>query len=107
MLRKTMTDAEQMLWSRLRRKQIQNVQFYRQKCMGDFIVDFYAPKAKLVIEVDGSQHFEKPNQMKDQQRDACLKREGLRVLRFHNGQVLQEIESVMEAVYQMVTSRLA
>lgn len=70
-------------------------------------MDFYAPKAQLIIEVDGSQHFETPNQMKDQQRDAFLNREGLQVLRFHNGQVLQEIESVMEAIDQTVTSQLA
>jgi len=101
-----MTDAERVLRSQLRRKQIQNVQFYRQKCIGDFIVDFYAPKVHLVIEVDGSQHFEKINQIKDQQRDAFLNREGLQVIRFHNGQVLREIESVMEVIFQIVTLKL-
>jgi len=99
-LRKTMTEAERVLWSRWRRKQIQNVQFYRQKCIGDFIVDFYAPKVQLVIEVDGSQHFETPNQIKDEQREVFLNREGLQVIRFHHGQVLQEIESVMEVISQ-------
>jgi len=56
-LRTNMTDAEQMLWLHLRRKQIQGVQFYRQKPLLTFIVDFYCPAAKLVIELDGSQHF--------------------------------------------------
>ena len=53
-LRKNMTDSERVLWSRLRGKQLLGVQFYRQKPIGEFIVDFYAPKTKLVVEVDGS-----------------------------------------------------
>ncbi len=57
-LRSNQTDAEQLLWSRIRRKQIKNIQFCRQKPIENFIVDFYAPAAKLVIEIDGSQHFE-------------------------------------------------
>jgi very-short-patch-repair endonuclease len=61
LLRKNMTDSERLLWSRLRRKQIAGMQFYRQKPIGKYIVDFYAPKAKLVIEVDGSQHMESEN----------------------------------------------
>jgi very-short-patch-repair endonuclease len=52
-LRKNMTDAEKMLWLRLRRKQLKGRQFYRQKIIGKYIVDFYCPKANLVIEVDG------------------------------------------------------
>ena len=54
-LRTQITDSERALWGRLRRKQVQSVQFYRQKPIGNYIVDFYAPKAKLVVEVDGSQ----------------------------------------------------
>jgi very-short-patch-repair endonuclease len=57
-LRSALTDAEQRLWNRLRRKQILGVQFYRQKPIGNYIVDFYAPAARLVIEVDGAQHAE-------------------------------------------------
>jgi very-short-patch-repair endonuclease len=49
-----MTDSERALWEMLRRKQVQSVQFYRQKPIGNYIVDFYAPKAKIVVEVDGS-----------------------------------------------------
>ncbi len=57
-LRSNMTEAEQHLWYRLRNKQICGVQFYRQKPLRSFIVDFYSPKAKLVIELDGAQHLE-------------------------------------------------
>ena len=59
-----MTDAEQRLWWRIRNKQICSTQFYRQKPLLSFIVDFYCPKAKLVIELDGSQHFEQEHQAK-------------------------------------------
>jgi len=55
-LRKNLTDSESVLWLRLRRKQLAAVQFYRQKPIGKFIVDFYAPSVQLVVEVDGSQH---------------------------------------------------
>jgi very-short-patch-repair endonuclease len=65
-----MTDAERLLWSRVGGKQIGPVQFYRQKPVGGYIVDFYAPKAKLVIEVDGSQHREPENLAKDRKRDS-------------------------------------
>jgi very-short-patch-repair endonuclease len=55
-LRKNMTDSEKNLWLRLRGKQLLGVQFYRQEPIGDYIVDFYAPQVKLVVEIDGSQH---------------------------------------------------
>ena len=55
-LRSSMTDAEIALWVKLRRKQLHGLQFYRQKPLGKFIVDFYCPAAQLVIEIDGGQH---------------------------------------------------
>ena len=64
-LRSGMTDAEQLLWSRVRRKQILGIQFYRQKPIGPFIVDFHAPAAGLVFEVDGGQHFEDEHRRRD------------------------------------------
>ncbi|MFH1310693.1 MAG: DUF559 domain-containing protein [Candidatus Omnitrophota bacterium] len=105
-LRKEMTNSERMLWSRLRGKQILNVQFYRQKLIGSHIVDFYASKAKLVVEVDGSQHLEEDQKQKDTWRDEYLKRQGLVVLRFNNLQVLQEIDSVMEVIYKTVEEKV-
>ena len=105
-LRKEMTDSERMLWSRLRGKQILEVQFYRQKSIGNYIVDFYASKAKIVIEVDGSQHMNEDHEEKDRKRDMYLKDQGLEVLRFNNLQVLQEIDSVMEVIYKTVEGRL-
>ena len=105
-LRKEMTDSERFLWSRLRRKQILGVQFYRQKPIGNFIVDFYAMKAKIVIEVDGSQHMNGCHEEKDKKRDIYLKNQGFEVLRFNNLEVLKEIDSVMEVIYRTVKGRL-
>jgi very-short-patch-repair endonuclease len=102
-----MTDSEQELWSRLRLKQVLGVQFYRQKPIGDYIVDFYAPKARLVVEVDGSQHLEAGHAERDAQRDAYLASLGFRVLRFSNLQVLQELETVVAVIFQVVSGNVA
>jgi very-short-patch-repair endonuclease len=105
-LRTDMTDAERLLWSRLRGKQLLGVQFYRQKPLGLYIVDFHAPAAKLVVEVNGSQHFEEAGQVKDRQRDAYLESKGQKVLRFDNLQVLKETEAVRETILGVVGVRV-
>ena len=106
-LRANMTDAEQLLWRRVRLKQVRGLQFYRQKPLLAFIVDFYCPKAKLVIELDGSQHFEETQLAADAERDAALTGLGLRVLRFDNRQVLTETEGVMAVIDREVCERKA
>jgi very-short-patch-repair endonuclease len=105
-LRKTLTDSEQVLWSRLRRKQLFGVQFYRQRPIGNYIVDYFAPKAKLVVEVDGSQHMQGDHATKDKERDAYLANLGLQVLRYNNRQVLLETDAVVEAIYCTMVERL-
>ena len=102
-LRANMTESEQVLWSRLRGKQLRSIQFYRQKPIGGAIVDFYAPKAKLVVEVDGSQHLEEEYAQKEARRSASLEQQGLRLLRFSNLQVLQELDAVVEAIFQALS----
>lgn len=104
--RKQMTDAELKLWSQIRKKQIGGVQFYRQKPILDFIVDFYWPAAGLVIEVDGSQHFEPEHQHRDAQRDQRLGEIGIRVLRFDNAQVLLELDAVVETIYDIIEQKV-
>jgi very-short-patch-repair endonuclease len=106
-LRQNLTDSELSLWRRLRGKQLAGVQFYRQKPIGRYIVDFYAPKAKLVIEIDGSQHLEAPQALKDRERDEYLGRLGLTVLRINGRQVLKETEAVVELIYQTLTTQMA
>ncbi len=105
-LRTRMTDSERALWERLRRKQVHSVQFYRQKPIGNYIVDFYAPKAKIVVEVDGSHHMESEQAARDLRRDAFLASQGLRVLRFDDLQVLKEIEGVMEVILWAISESL-
>jgi very-short-patch-repair endonuclease len=106
-LRTTMTDTEQQLWVRLRRKNLLGVQFYRQKPLGNYIVDFYAPRAGLIVEIDGAQHLEEAHAARDAQRDAYLVGQGLQVLRFHTTQILQELDAVVEVIFRMLEERLA
>ena len=101
-----MTDAEQLLWKNIRRKQIRNVQFNRQKPVRDFIVDFYSSKAKLVIEIDGGQHFDRKNIQEDNLRDKKLSELGFLVLRFDNFQVLNELEDVLNEIDRVVAERV-
>ncbi len=104
-LRGNMTDAEQKLWFHLRRKQILGVAFFRQRPIGEYIVDFYAPTKKLVIEVDGSQHFDADIYAKDAARTAYLESLGFHVLRFNNQQVLTETASVLEMIHRFIDDR--
>jgi len=97
-LRKNMTDAERLLWSKVRGKQVGGYQFYRQKTIGSYIVDFYCPRARLVIELDGGQHYTDPGKKKDIQRDKNLKELGLEVLRFSDREIFEHIDSVMEVI---------
>jgi very-short-patch-repair endonuclease len=101
-LRSHMTDSEQRLWSRLRRKQIGVVQFYRQKSIGNYVVDFYAPTARLVVEVDGAHHFEPKQADRDRRRTAYLQDQGLRVVRFTDIEVLKQLDAVVEEVSRLV-----
>ncbi|MHB0973323.1 MAG: endonuclease domain-containing protein [Thiobacillus sp.] len=105
-LRTRMTAAEHTLRQRIRRKQIRNVQFCRQKPLLSFIVDFYCPAAKLVVELDGSQHLEAVHRAEDQARDAALAGLGLHVLRFDNRQVLLETDAVLAAINETVKGRM-
>jgi very-short-patch-repair endonuclease len=78
------------------------VQFYRQRPIGNYIVDFYAPSAQLVVEVDGAQHAEPKQAKRDTQRSGFLESLGLRVLRFDDRQVLLETDAVLGEIYRAV-----
>ncbi|HNX01203.1 MAG TPA: endonuclease domain-containing protein [Candidatus Cloacimonadota bacterium] len=97
-LRKEQTVAERKLWSRLRNKRLLGLKFYRQSGFGHYIADFYCPEKLLVIEVDGSQHFEKEKAEYDTQRTAFFKEHDIRVLRFTNYNVLTNLDGVMEYI---------
>ena len=95
-LRKTSTPAEIKLWSRIRNDQL-GTTFRRQHAIGNYIVDFFAPKAKLVIELDGSQHLEQAEY--DEERTKYLEAHGYRVLRFWNNDVLKDVDSVLKVIW--------
>ena len=97
-LRGNPTEAEQCLWARLRLKHL-GYMFCRQKPIGDYIVDFYCHKARLVVEVDGGQHFTGDTTSNDRVRDEYMRSLGLTVLRFSNSDVLNNTDSVTETIY--------
>lgn len=105
-LRYHMTPAELKIWYKIRGRQLLNVQFYRQAIIENFIVDFFAPEARLIIEVDGGQHFEQAMAIQDAKRDAFLNSLGYKVLRFNNNEVLRETQSVLESIYMHIEKRL-
>ena len=98
-LRKSATDAEKYLWSKLRGKQLKEYQFYRQKVIERYIVDFFCPKARLVIELDGGQHYEESGREKDYIRDEALNGIGLTVLRFSDRELFENTDAVMEKIW--------
>ena len=94
-MRRTLTDAERKLWYALRDRRMQSVKFRRQAPIGFYIADFLCVQHRLVVEVDGSQHAQSS---RDAARDAWLQREGYRVLRFWNRDVLTARESVLATI---------
>jgi len=91
-----MTDAERALWSRLRSRQPASHRFRRQHVIHPYIVDFVCLDRRLVVEVDGAGHVEHGSY--DARRDAFLRQEGFRVLRFSNRDVLTDVEGVVTAI---------
>lgn len=97
-LRRDMTDAERVMWNELRAHRLNGASFRRQKPVGPFIVDFVCDAAKLIIEIDGGQHYEPQGVERDARRDRYLVAEGYGVLRFSNHDVLNNKAGVLETV---------
>ena len=95
-----MTDAEWVLWYQLRGNRFGGMKFRRQVPLGPYVVDFLCERARLVIEVDGGQHAERRD--RDDVRSEWLNARGYRVLRFWNGDVLENPDGVLEAVRRAV-----
>lgn len=102
-LRKEMTKQENLLWYGFLRKH--PMQFRRQYIIGNYIVDFYCHKAKLVIELDGSQHYETDHVAADMQRDIYLQQQGLTVLRIPNNAVTENFRGVCEHVNLLLAQK--
>ncbi|MBI4837013.1 MAG: endonuclease domain-containing protein [Candidatus Portnoybacteria bacterium] len=102
-LRKSTTPQEVILWSRIRRNQL-GYKFRRQHSIGKYIVDFYCPEKKLIIELDGSQHIEKQKEH-DEQRDEYLKSLGFIILRFWDSEINNNLDGVLLKILERLMRR--
>lgn len=97
-LRRKMTPAEIALWQMLRNRQLDGIRFFRQFSIDNFIVDFYAPKHRLAVELDGNCHFDEFQIERDKLRTKHLLDKGIRVLRFENFEVFQFPERTLSEI---------
>jgi len=97
-LRTNATPAEWTLWNKLKQKQLDGRKFRRQHSVGDYILDFYCPMEKLCIELDGVYHFTSTQKQLDQLRTEYLNSLDIKVLRFENKDVLENIETVLKKI---------
>lgn len=97
-LRNNQTNVERLLWNHLKNKQFYGLKFYRQYSIGEYILDFYSPELKLAIELDGGQHAEENNKSQDQIRADYLKSQGIKVMRFWNNDVIQNIGGILDKI---------
>ena len=104
-LRKEMTKEERQLWYDFLRSY--PIRFSRQKILGKYIADFYSAEAKLVIELDGSQHFEADSLEKDAERTAFLENYGLKIIRIPNNEISQNFRGVCEHIDAIVKQSLS
>lgn len=102
-LRNNATEAERRLWQHLRRRQLNGFKFRRQHAIARYICDFVCLEAGVVVELDGSQHAAQSPY--DEQRDAFLKSNGFRVLRFWNGSVFSEPDAVVQTIFEALTGQ--
>ena len=103
-LRREMTPQERKLWYLFLRKYL--IKIYKQRIIGSYIVDFYCASARLVIEIDGSQHYEDAGKQNDYKRTAFLEKEGLMVIRYSNADINMRFDRVCESIHQYIQSCL-
>ena len=101
-LRRSQTDAEKKLWSILRNRQLLDVKFRRQFSISQYIIDFYCPQCRLGIEADGGQHYDNNGKQKDERRTEELSEFGIKILRFSDHEILNNIEGVIEVILKEI-----
>jgi len=99
-LRRNQTDVEKLLWMKLRNKQILGEKFFRQCSIGPYISDFYCPKKRLAIEIDGSQHLAEESKEYDEERTKYFASYDIKVIRFWNNEVINNMERVIEKIVE-------
>ncbi len=103
-LRNMIPDCEIIVWSQLKGKQFFGHKFRRQCSIGRYVVDFYCPRQKLVIEIDGDSHFTDEAKKYDKVREEYIKALGLRIIRFTNHEIRTQLPNVLEAIRQALTN---
>ncbi|HTV27634.1 MAG TPA: DUF559 domain-containing protein [Xanthobacteraceae bacterium] len=106
-LRRNSTKAEQVLWRAVRAHRLLGIGFRRQTPIGPYIVDFVSHAAKLVVELDGGQHYDNAHEARDARRDRFLRSKGFRVLRFSNHDVMTNLEGVWDVIAAAVVKAVA
>ncbi|MGY2440487.1 endonuclease domain-containing protein [Pseudomonas sp. SDO52101_S400] len=101
LLRASQTDCEQMLWQRLRARQVVGLKFRRQVPIPPFVLDFYCVELRLAVELDGGQHYEAAGEVHDRRRTLYLQRLGIEVVRFSNLEVIQRMGDVLEQILRV------
>ena len=102
MLRKSMPTAELILWSKLKNKQLLGHKFRRQYGVESYSVDFYCPKVKLALELDGDSHYNEGSEEEDRERHNFIERYGITILRFTNDDVKRNLHGVMLAIEEKI-----
>ena len=105
-LRNNLTPAEATLWKHITSKQIHDIQWRRQFSIGTYILDFYCPKAKLAIELDGKEHYTIAGDKYDYERDNFISSKGIKILRYENKEIWESIEQVIEEINKELQCRI-
>jgi adenine-specific DNA-methyltransferase len=101
-LRRAMTDAERILWKRLRNRQLVNRKFRRQHPLGPYVLDFYCPSKRLVIEIDGGQHYTPEGKTRDKTREKYLNQHDIEVIRYSDRDVLTKVDAVLQDILDKI-----
>src|SRR5262245_52801173 len=104
-LRNSPTIAETVLWNHLKDRQLEGLKFRRQSSVGPYIVDFFCPEKRVVVELDGARHFGPAAGDYDDRRTRYLEERGIKVIRFENRRLYKDLEGVLEEIRRMVNER--
>ena len=99
-LRRNMPQAEVILWLRLKNKRLKDYRFRRQYSVGKYVIDFYCPKLKLAIEIDGESHFTEKAEIRDKLRQYIIESYGIEFMRFTNREIYENIDGVLLAIME-------
>ena len=102
-LRRNSTEAEEILWEHLKDRKLFKMKFRRQYSIDQFVIDFYCPKIKFAIELDGKIHLDKNVKNHDENRDGFLSNFGIKILRIKNDAVLNDIDGTIESIKKNIT----